>query len=82
MKAKVTVTNVAVGTTYLLLGTCDCTVNSDVGTGDFSFARGIMQVCGHAHVRSHVSQDMDCSREFGNLFRTFLTINIELEEGS
>ena len=32
---------------------CDCMVDSDVGTGDFSPVLGI------AHVRSHVSPEMD-----------------------
>ena len=56
---KVTVTSVAVATTLFLPSTCNCTVNNDVVTGDFSLVRGILHVCEHAHVRSHVSQGMD-----------------------
>ena len=48
---------VAVATTKFLFGMCDCTVDSAVGKGDFS----ILHLCGHAHVRSHVSLGMDCS---------------------
>ena len=40
MKAKVTDTSVAVATTKFLSGICDCTVDSDVDTGDFSFLFG------------------------------------------
>ena len=36
----------------------DCTVNNDVGTGDFSLALEILHVRGHAHVRSHMSTGM------------------------
>ena len=39
---------------------CDCTVDSDVGTGDFSLVLGILHVYGQAHVRSHVCPNMDC----------------------
>ena len=52
-KQKVAVTSVAVATTKFLLGMCDCTVDNDVGTGDFSLVLEIL------HVRSHVSQRMD-----------------------
>ena len=34
-KQKVTVTSAAVATMKFLLGTCDCTVDNDVGAGDF-----------------------------------------------
>ena len=51
-----TVTSVAFAT----LGMCDCTVDNDVGMGDFSFVQGTLHVCGHAHARSHVSPGMDC----------------------
>ena len=34
-------------------------IDSDVGTGDFSLVVGILHVCGHAHVQSHVSPGMD-----------------------
>ena len=54
-----TVTSVALVTTKSLFGMCDCTVDSDVGTGDFLLVLGILHVCGHAHVRSHVSLHMD-----------------------
>jgi len=39
---------------------CDCMVDSDAGKGDLSFELGILHVCGHAHVRSHLSPGMDC----------------------
>ena len=32
---------------------------SDIGKGDISLVRGISHMCGHAHVRSHVSPGMD-----------------------
>ena len=54
------VTSAAVATDKFLFGMCDCTANSDVGTGDFSLVLGNLHVCGHAHGRSHVSQGMDC----------------------
>ena len=54
------VTIVAVATKKLLFSTCDCTVDTYVGTADFSFMLGILNVCGHAYVRSHVYPDMDC----------------------
>ena len=38
---------------------CNCAVDSDVGTGDFSLVLGILHVCGHARMRSHVSPGMD-----------------------
>ena len=47
---KVTVVSVAVDATKVLFGTCDCTVDSDVGMDDFSLAPGNLQVCGHAHI--------------------------------
>ena len=56
-----TVSIVAVTTTKSLFGMCNCTVDSDVGTGDFSNVQRILHVCGHAHVRLHVPQGMDCS---------------------
>ena len=34
-KQKVTVTSAAVATTNLVFGMCDCTVDTDVGTGGF-----------------------------------------------
>ena len=59
LKQKVTVTSVAVATTKFLLGMCDCTTDSDAGTGHFSLALAILHMCGHAYVRSHVSPGMD-----------------------
>ena len=44
MKAKVTVTSVAVATTKFLLGMYTCTVDSDVGTGVFSLVLEILHV--------------------------------------
>ena len=61
-KQKVTVVSVAAATTKFLFGVCDCTVDINVGTGDFSFVLGILHVCGYVHVRSHVSRGMDCVR--------------------
>ena len=57
---KVTVTSAAGATLKFLFGMCDCTVDSDVGNGDFSLVLGILHVYGHAHVRSYVPPDMDC----------------------
>ena len=54
-----TVVSVAVEKTKFLFGMCDCTADSDVGTGDFSLMPGILHVCGHADVRSHVSPDTE-----------------------
>ena len=61
MTAKMTVTSVVVARAKLLFCMCDCTVDTDVGTGEFSLVLGTLDVCGHAHVRSHVSPGMDCS---------------------
>ena len=55
-----TVTSVAVATTKSIFGLCNCTVDSDVGKGNFSLVLGIFHVCGDAHVRSHLSPCMDC----------------------
>ena len=41
-----------------LIVMCDCTINSDIGKGDFSLVLGLYS-SGHAHVRSHVSLGMD-----------------------
>ena len=54
-----TVTSIAVATTKSLFGMCDCTVDSDVGTGAVSLVLGISYVCGHADVRSYVSPGVD-----------------------
>ena len=61
MTAKMTVTSVVVARAKLLFCMCDCTVDTDVGTGEFSLVLGTLHVCGHAHVRSQVSPGMDCS---------------------
>ena len=60
MPKNVTVTNVAVAIMKLLFGMCKCTVDSDISTGDLSLVLGILHVCRHIHVRSHVSLGMDC----------------------
>ena len=52
--------SVAVAVMKFLFGTCDCTVDIDNQTGDFSLVLGILHVSGHAHVRSHLSPGMDC----------------------
>ena len=41
-----TVTIAAVAATKSLLGMCDCTVNSNVGTGNFSLLLGSLHVYG------------------------------------
>jgi len=46
----VTVTSVAAATKRSQLRMCDCTVDSDVGRGDFSLVLGILQTCGHVDV--------------------------------
>ena len=51
--------SVAVAITKLLFDTHNCRVDSDVGTGDFSFVLGILHVCGHAHAPSHMAPGMD-----------------------
>ena len=60
-KQKVTVTNVAVATMNFLFGMCFGTFESDIGTWDFSLMLGILPLCGHSCVRSHVSPVTDCS---------------------
>ena len=45
-----------------LFGMCDCTVDSDDGKGDFVLVLGILNACGHVHVRSHMSPGMDCAK--------------------
>ena len=45
-----TVTSVAVATTKSLFGKCNCTVDGDVGTGDFLLVLGILHLYGRAHV--------------------------------
>ena len=44
-KQMVTVTGVAVATTKFLFSMCDYTIDSDVGTGDFSLVLGISHMC-------------------------------------
>ena len=58
MKAKGTGTKVAVATKKFRFGICDCTVDNDVGTCDFSLILRILHVFGHMHMRSHVSPGM------------------------
>ena len=41
---------VVVAATKFLFSLCDCTVDSNVGTGDFSIMLEILNVCGHAYV--------------------------------
>ena len=61
MKAKkVIVTSVAVVTMKFLFGMCDCSVDSDIGTSNYSSVLEILHMCGYAHVRSHMSPCMDC----------------------
>ena len=43
-KQEVTITSVAVATEKILFGTCDCTVDIEVGMGDFSFVLGILHL--------------------------------------
>ena len=57
-----TVPCLAVAIKKSLFGMCACTVDSDVGTGDFSLVLGILHVCGLAHVRSHVSLGMNWTK--------------------
>ena len=59
----------AEATTEFLFRIYDCTVDSDVGTGNFSLMLGISLICGHTHVRSHVPPAMDkkCTLRAGAL---------------
>ena len=56
-----TVTCVAVPTTKFPFGMYESTVDSDVGRGDFSLEPGILYMCKHAHVQSHMCPGTDCS---------------------
>ena len=47
--------SVAVDTTKFLFIMCDCAVDIDVNTGDFSLVRGVLQVCGNARAITRVS---------------------------
>jgi len=53
-KQKVTVTSVAVVTMKFLFGTCNCTVDSDIGTSDFSLVLGILHMCVDMHTCNHM----------------------------
>ena len=53
-----TFTGVAVASAKFLSGMWYCTVDSDIGTDDFSLVLRILHVCGHVHVRSHLSPSM------------------------
>ena len=64
---------------------CDCTFDSFVGKGEFSLVLETLHVCGHVHVRSHVSQGIDYVQvfhkkavilpEFQFLLKFFLTFS-------
>ena len=45
MKANMTVTSVAAATPKYLFVMCDCTVDSDVATGEFSLLLGTLHMC-------------------------------------
>ena len=53
-----TVPSVAVATMNFMFGMCNCSVDSDAGTGDFSLVLWILHVCGRVHMQSHVSLSM------------------------
>ena len=50
IKQNVTDTSAAFATIWFLFGVCNCIVNSDVGTGNFSLVQEILHVCGRAHL--------------------------------
>ena len=54
------VSNVAVETTKFLHGICNCTVGSDIGTGNFLVVWGFC-TCADTHVLLHMLQDMNCT---------------------
>ena len=58
-KQMVTVTSIVVAIAKFLFGMCDCKVDSNVGTIDFSLVLRILYVCRLQHVPSHVSPGMD-----------------------
>ena len=60
-----TASSVLVGTTTF--SKYVCTVDSNVGTGDFSLVHGTLHVCGHARMQSHVSPGMN-----GNTWYNFI----------
>ena len=49
-----TFTSVAVTITKVVFDMRNYTVDSDVGTGDFSLELGMLQVCGQAHAIARV----------------------------
>ena len=49
-----TVSSFAVARAKFLFGMWGCGVDSDVGTGNFSFVLGILHTCGHGHMWSHM----------------------------
>ena len=51
-----TITSAAVVTAKFLFDMCDCMVDIDIGIGDFSLLLGILHMCTHIHMQSHVSQ--------------------------
>ena len=55
-------TSFAVGATKFLFDIYNCTVDIDVGKGDFWLMLQILHMCGHAHMRSHMSSGMDCNQ--------------------
>ena len=57
---KVTVTSTAAAGNEVSFWHVRLHGRSDIGTGDFSPVLGILHVCRHAHVRSHVSPGMEC----------------------
>ena len=70
------VTSASVVATKFLFGMRDCTVDSDVSTGDFSLVLGILHVCGHVHERLHVSPGMNwCTKN-----RMLLSNNLKVYE--
>ena len=47
-----TVTSVTAAIAKYSFDSCNCMVDKDVGTGDFSLVLGILHVCGHVHMIS------------------------------
>ena len=77
-KQNVTVTSVAVATTKFLFGMCDCAVDHDVGTGNFSIVKGLLHVCRHAHVRSHVLPVMYCCSCPNQIFKCIVLLHLTI----
>ena len=65
-----TVVRVAVGAPKFQFGMC--TVDRNVCTGYCSLVPRILHVCGHVHVRSHVSPDMDWTTDFCRALAVFI----------